>query len=291
MKKEAIYLPYPLFIPSSSEMLTYSKATQLRDLAYVYLVLAHGADDCLSNAELDAITNRLCVRWTDYDAISIREIVNEMLAVYMDDASPLETAARAMMALRSSLTPEQCQDTLQDLIAVAKADGVIMDTERGLLAGLAECWGIPLSEEALSAPRFAGHKNPPSWGFLHHLAFLYLVLAHGTDNELSEREISVMHARLKEWQRDLSEEQIRSVFASAMNRYSQGPDEAALSASIHAVKASLPETKRMAALHDLVQIANADGFFLDDEEDLINRLMTAWELSPYANYRDQVSKE
>ena len=125
---------------------------------------------------------------------------------------------------------------------------------------------------------------------LHELAFIYFVLAHGTDQELSGREVDVMVRKLQEWQPQLGEDQVRRVLASALARYGSRGREDALTAAISKVRTGLPTDQRMAALNDLVKIANADGVFLDDEEDLINRLLAEWEVDPYANYGQHGNK-
>jgi uncharacterized tellurite resistance protein B-like protein len=122
------------------------------------------------------------------------------------------------------------------------------------------------------------------WSVLHDLAFIYLMLAQGTDRELSEAEIQIILRRLQEWKPTLGPDDVLAILHAAQARYSEGLDETALLASIVAVKEGLPERQRMAALGDLIQIANADGVFLDNEEDLINNLMTAWDVDPYATY-------
>ena len=255
---------------------------QLRNLALLYLAMAHGTDQYLGDNELHRLTERLQQRFPDRDPEEIREVVLEALSVYLEADDTLETATYAMMSLRSDLSPEQCESVLEDLMQVAEADGIILGNERGLLASLAECWGVLLTPE--QQRRTVRPRDVEPWTMLHHLAFIYLMLAHGTDNELSEQEVQVMHKKLQEWEPGRSGEALHRVVAAAKERYAEGPDEGTWQASVQAVKAALPEDQRMAVLNDLVKIANADGYFLDDEEDMINTLMHAWELGAHSSY-------
>jgi len=129
------------------------------------------------------------------------------------------------------------------------------------------------------------------WSVLHDLAYIFLVLAHGTDDDLNETEVQVMLNKLQEWRPLDAPADMQSVLATAGDAYSMGEDGQRLKQSIDSVRESLPREQRMAALNDLVKIANADGVFLDNEEDLINHLLSAWDVDPYANYGPHGSKE
>ena len=133
-------------------------------------------------------------------------------------------------------------------------------------------------------------KPASDWGVLHNLAYIFLVLAHGTDDDLTESEVQVMMNKLQEWRPQDARADLRSIFEVVSEVYSEGADEKRLKGAIDAVRELLPREQRMAAMNDLVKIANADGVFLDDEEDLINYLMTAWNVEPYANYGSHGSK-
>ncbi|ARA91850.1 MAG: hypothetical protein D6685_00160 [Bacteroidetes bacterium] len=252
----------------------------LRQLAYLYLVLAHGSDDYLTSAELDVIVERLGARRPDLDPAEVQDIVTEALAAYLDAEEPHRPALEAVIALRDHLTPAQRRAVLEDLVQIARADGLVLDDERALLLRLASHWDINLDE--YMPPRLLTEGSRGDWGVLHHLAYLYLVLAYGTDHTLSPDEIRVMLARLRARQPRLAEEEVRAILSTAMEQYARGPTEERILAAVTAVRDGLPEAQRQAALDDLVQIANADGVFLDDEEDLINYLTEAWGVSAFA---------
>ncbi len=261
--------------------------SQLRSLAFLYLAMGHGTDNYLSGAELEAITDRLHGRYPGLDRAAVQDVVGEAMAVYMESEDFVGTAMDMITSLRDSLRSRQRKAVLDDLLAVAEADGVVLKNERLLLTSLAESWGF----EIASPDENGVEQKQATWNVLHHLALIYLILAHGTDNELSEQERNVMLRKLMEWEPGYSEDEIREILKTALDQYEQGISEEQFSASIHAVRKDMPANKRMAALNDLVKIANADGVFLDREEDLINQLLVAWEIEPYANYGKHGSKE
>lgn len=264
---------------------------QLRDLALLYLNMAHRADDYLSDAELESVMEKLQARNIAQGRANVQEIVMEMLDLYTgaDDAEAL--ASRSILSLRDCLTPMEKTAVLDDLRHIAGADGIMLRDERGLLTLLAEQWGVELDREHVEQNVRPEPEEGEHWGVLHDLAYIYLVLAYDTDYELSGQEIQVMLRKLQEWLPQYTEQQVRTVLNAAMECYASGPDEEVLGQAIEAVKEHLPRDKRMAALHDLIQIANADGVFLDNEEDMINNLLLAWEVDPYANYGKHGAKE
>ncbi|HET6567869.1 MAG TPA: TerB family tellurite resistance protein [Rhodothermales bacterium] len=266
-------------------------ANQLRSLAFLYLAMGHGTDNYLSGAELEAITDRLHARYPGHDRAAVQDVVGEAMAVYMESEDVVDTATELIVALKDSLSEEQRRAVLRDVLAVAEADGVVLQNERGLLTTLAASWGMDLEGgEALgvSAVEDLGRSG---WSVLHHLALIYLVLAHGTDSELSDSERSVMLRQLREWAPKRSEDEMRAILSTALEQYGRGVSEEQFADSVYAVREGMPESMRMAALNDLVKIANADGVFLDREEDLINQLLAAWQVRPYASYGRHGSKE
>lgn len=258
--------------------------TQLRRLAFLYLTMAHRSDDYLSDSELESVTRMLCTR----GGLDSRDAVQTVLMEALDDyVGASEKAAEARLiaeALNEALTQEQKKCILDDLKEVAEADGVLLRNERGMLRALANAWDI---DGNIRAPQ----PRDGTWGVVHDLAYIFLVLAHSTDNDLSDTEMQVMYNKLREWEPSVPPDEVERVLQEAMSRYAEGQDDERLDAAIESVRNVLPREQRMAALNDLVKIANADGVFLDDEEDLINHLLTAWEVDPYANYGPHGSKD
>lgn len=256
---------------------------RLRRLAVLYLSMAHRSDDILTDARLESVTRRLIGRSGGRGRDAVQSIVMEVLRHFAEGETPDDAVQRSARELRECLTTDEREDVLNDLAEIARADGVVLEHERRILRSLADVWGIALEEDV--AP---GNDEP--WGVLHDLAYIYLVLAHGTDQDLSETEVQVMLNKLREWQPEAPTDDVRRMLRLAMTEYSQGPDEARLEKAIASVRSAMPREQRMAALNDLVKIANADGVFLDDEEDLINRLQTEWDVDPSANYEPHSDK-
>lgn len=271
-------------------MMSATRPAYLPDLAFLYLAVAYGADDYLSDAELGAIIEMLQRRWPEIGQTELQSIVAKALARQMDAGDVGEALDQAAEALEEELTLDEQEAVLADLRDVAEADGVVLHRERMLLHRLADRW--EMDRPVLPSPGLdveAHHEG--TWSILHDLAFLYLVLAHSTDDELTVTEVQVILSKLQEWQPELSREQVQTVLDEAVDRYATGPDHEALRASVRALGELLPEEQRMAALNDLVQIANADGIFLDNEEDMINELMDAWEVAAFSSRGNEGTKD
>lgn len=255
----------------------------LQRLAFLYLAIAHRSDDYLSDAELESVTRMLTARSEADDRAEIQPLVMDTLETYMHTEDVDEAMRAAAEDLVDVLSPDAKAAVLDDMKTIAKADGVLLSNEQGMLDAVARVWNVnaPALEERTST----------GWGVLHDLAYIYLVLAHGTDNDLTETEVQVMTNKLQEWQTVDASVEMRSVLASAMDVYALGEDAERLKRSIQSIRTALPRQKRMAAMNDLVKIANADGVFLDDEEDLINHLLTEWDVDPFANYGSHGSKD
>lgn len=249
----------------------------LSQLALLYVTMAQSDDDELSPAELDAVIDTLHSRHFSLDRSDIQQVALDILEMHLDHKD-LEYAVQEVIgALKEQLSSRQKQAVLSDLVHVAQSDGVVLDGEWELLHTLTAAWNVRLPVDTVPPTvRTTGLPEATASRPLHDLAFLYLVLAHGTDSEFSDDERLLLLRKLREWQPSLSESQVTHVLEQAVDRYGRGADAEAVRAAVEAVKTALPPEQRMAALHDLTQIANADGVFLDSEEDLINELMAAW---------------
>lgn len=259
-------------------MLDADQRALLHQQAFLYLALAHGADGYLSDVELRAVVQRLADRRPGLPFAAVQDVVMEALDAYTRADDPFGQATRHVEALRRRLGPAERAALVEDLQAIAQADGLVMQREEGLLHRLAHAWEVPLA--APVRPLAADD----SWGVLHDLAFIYLVLAYGTDQDLDAGETHVILQRLREWHPGMQPREVEALLDLARARYAQGAQLDQLQRSIEAVRVHLPAEQRQAVLDDLVHIANADGVFLDSEEDLINELLVAWGLDPSAAY-------
>lgn len=246
---------------------------RLTDLARLYLTMAQSGDGDFSYAEREAVVDNLHRHYPRLDRAEVQNVVLEVLTAYSGGGALHTDAEKALHSLRDDLSAAQQQAVLQDLVRIARADGVVLGGERVLLTAVAECWHLPLPKEAHEAPP---SDTPDDADALHHLAFLNLVLAHAPDHDFSDDERLLILKNLRRWRPDLDDRQVRAVFDQALERYAHGATPERLDESVEAVRLALSPEARRAALADLTQIANADGIFLDSEEDFLNTLTAAW---------------
>lgn len=254
-----------------------SESNRLRKLAFLYIAMARCSSDYLSDEAVERLTDMLHARSGGAGRADVETVLMEALNDYESTGDEASAARGMAEELYDVLTVEQRQNVLEDLHDVAELDGLIQKNEQGMLQALATTWGIERDPRKPDPER-------TSWGVLHDLAYIFLVLAHSTDDELSDTELEVMFNKLREWEPAVHPDDVERVLEQAMGVYSQGRDSERLESAIRSVRQRLPREQRMAALNDLVKIANADGVFLDDEEDLINHLLSEWDVDPYANY-------
>ncbi len=247
--------------------------TREHDLGLVYLSLAYGTDRELSDYELATITDVLQAWREDFPPDEVQEVVMEAVTAYLENGSGSEVL-RAVDDLRTQLSPGERRQALKDVMRIAEADGVLLSSERSLISSLASKWDIKADGLELLAHVTAEEK--PSWTLLHDVGLMYFVMAHSTDNSLSEAEIEVMIARLLDWQPELSEEKARKVLREVLAFYSQEPDRDALQESVNIIREMLPSVQRLALIDDLVHIAEADGPMDENKQRLLASLSKAW---------------
>ncbi len=112
---------------------------------------------------------------------------------------------------------------------------------------------------------------------LHHLALIYIALAHSTDEQLSEEEVNAIAERLRGWQH-IKTETVLAALKKALDEYTQDGAEKQVLRSIDAVREALPIEQRRLILDDLMEIAMADDRFLFRESSFIGNLAQVWEL-------------
>ncbi|MCH8961041.1 MAG: TerB family tellurite resistance protein [Bacteroidetes bacterium] len=261
-----------------------ANVSPLHELTLLYLAMAQGADDDLSYAERETVTDTLHDRYAYLDRAEVQNVVLETLTAH-DEHALKDVARQVVDTLDRMLSDEEKKSVLEDLVRIAEADGVVLDRERRLLGTIAANWDVAVPPTAAEWPD--AERDVASWSTLHHLAFIYFVLAHAPDSEFSAAERLLILRKLQEWEPSLDDDAVRAVMEHAMDRYARGPDPAMLAASIEAVKNALPAAQRKAALNDLIQIANVDGVFLDSEEDLLNDLVAAWGLDAFTDYGEE----
>ncbi len=249
--------------------------TRAHDLALVFLALAYGADEELSDEELATITDVLQGWREQFPADEVQEVVMEALAVYLEDEDDREVL-RSIDALKAQLTPDERRRALEDLVRIAEADGVLLSTEQNLINRLADAWEIRGDGKRLIEQTTVSLEDEPAWSLLHDMGLMYLIVAHSSDNKISEGEIAAMIERLSDWQPELAKEEVRRVLREALAFYSEGPEPEALQGSVHTIRKMLPIVHRLVLLDDLAYIAQADGPISALEQEMLENLSQAW---------------
>ncbi len=249
--------------------------TRTHDLALVYVALAYGTDNKLSDEEVETIIGTL-QKWEEkLTRENVQEIVLEAIAIYMQENASIEVT-RTIRTLNQSLSEDERREALADVVHIAEADGVLLSSESSLISSLAEIWGVKADAQALLEKTSATVADDPSWSLLHDMSLVCIVLAHSTDNDLANSEIEAILERLHRWQPDLTDDALRHVVSEALNYYSSQPDQESLAASVKAIKNTLPPIQRIAFLDDLTHIAHADGVVNENEKNMIISLSSAW---------------
>lgn len=257
------------------------RADRLQELALLYLIAASRAGWPVGDGRLEAVIDQLQARCPTVPPDQLRALVLEAFDSLLAAQDPNALLATTLETIEPYLSQAQRQAVLHDLLRIVEADGIIMESERQLLDGVARRWRLEPPYERLRM--FDPDQEDVPEGLIH-LALLYLVLAHGVDHELTRQERQIIVRKLRAWRPDLTELQLAAVLQQAIDRYAEGLTDAELRAAAEAVKMALTPEQRLTAFHDLVQIANADGTFLDTEEDLLNELVDLWELGPHVHF-------
>ncbi len=125
----------------------HNSVTLLRHLALLYLGLAQGADDDLDAAETRAIASRLRHWLPGKDPALIDHVIRDVSMTHREELSP-EHLREAVEDLGAHLDEDALQTILHDLTEIARADGVVLQTEEEFIQRVAQSWRL----EAGGAP-------------------------------------------------------------------------------------------------------------------------------------------
>ena len=113
---------------------------QLRDLALLYLSLAHGADEDLDPEEVRAISVKLRDWQPDRSPAYIDHVIREATLSYLNQRD--RDRLRDLVAGLGEALPEAFREqVLRDLVTIAEADGVVAEAERVFIREIADAWG------------------------------------------------------------------------------------------------------------------------------------------------------
>lgn len=259
--------------------------TTPHNLALIYIALAYGTDHDLQEEEMTVLTAALR-EWTAMpDDAHVQEVVMEAATAFLEGDARAEVR-RAIRQLGEELSSVERRRALRDVMEIAEADGVLLEREQGLIHILADAWSLKqLSEELIEDTSAAVQREGEDWGLIHELAFLYIVVAHSANNDLSSAEIDVILERLHEWQPQRSEEEMRDVLRRSLQVYADEPAQSLIQESVEALKDVLPVVQRLTVLDDLNTVAHAEGGLTRTERELIMHLARAWDVNIRLNGR------
>jgi uncharacterized tellurite resistance protein B-like protein len=125
-------------------LLTSESWTSIHDMALLFLSLTHGTDAQLDDEEAKLQSKHLSKWFPRAEEAVIEQTMNEVMLTYMADTRDqmVETAAES---LRQSLSESQRLGVLNDLAALATADGQVAATEAAYIQRLASYWNVRIS--------------------------------------------------------------------------------------------------------------------------------------------------
>jgi len=249
--------------------------THAHDLALVFLALAYSTDANLSDEEVDSISAALLKWRPGAESADIHEIVLESASVFFESDAEKEVV-QSVRSLGEALNIEQRREVLEDAMKIAEADGVLLNAEQNILSILASAWDIKATKDRLIDETTVRLEGDPEWSVMHDISLMYIIMAHATDGELSDREITEILTRLGGWEPDLAEEQLRAIVRTALQYYGQNPGKEDLQDSVKAIKDALPRAQRLIVIDDLICIARADGTVKEGEREVVESLSSAW---------------
>ncbi len=251
----------------------------LRDLALIYIALAHGTDQKLDDAEMDIIVRRLQDVQAGVSQGTVLRAVKEALDDYTQDDAR-RRVDEAVQRLRVAVPQSLRRRIVRDLTEIGKADNKFLYEEAQYIGELVEAWKVNLTDLVAKSAATWSVLGPGAedegWTPVHDLVLIYVTLAHRTDQTLSRVEVEAITEKIGEWLPNADEETVRRVLHDVMRVY-QDERERTFDEAVEAVKATVPAYQREAILDDLCYIANADGVLLVEERVMIEKLAEAWD--------------
>ncbi len=119
------------------------KWTSLHDMALLFLSLTHGTDADLDEREAEQQAQHLSKWFPRAEPDVILQTLDEVMLTYAGPSRDqmVETAAES---LRQSLSENQRLGVLNDLAALASADGTIVTAEAAYIQQLATYWNVQI---------------------------------------------------------------------------------------------------------------------------------------------------
>lgn len=115
----------------------------IRQMALIYVVVAHSTDNELSPSEIEAIVERVREWDASLDDEAARDVLRDALAFYAQEPDE-DVLGQTIMTIKNSLAPMRRLILLDDLYYIAHADGSFKENEREMITSLADAWGLSI---------------------------------------------------------------------------------------------------------------------------------------------------
>ncbi len=253
----------------------------LRDLALLYIALAHSTDQDLSEPEVQTISARLRAWQTQATEETVLSAIKDALEDYTHERAHAEVE-RAVKRVRDELDGTLRQKIVVDLTEIALSDDKFLYAEGSFIGELARAWDVHVTDEdARPWSVLNGNGNDadhPGWSPVHDLALIYFEIVHGTDDDVRESEVDAVVKKIREWLPDADDSGVLKVVHEAMHAYVQRPDKRLFEDSVNSLRKVVPAHQRSALLADLHFVARADGSISEKEQAMIDKLAAAWDI-------------
>jgi uncharacterized tellurite resistance protein B-like protein len=252
----------------------------LRDLALLYIALAHGTDQELDAVEMDVIAECLQDIQAGVGQGTVLSAIKEALDAYMQDDVQVRID-EAISHLRDAVPPSLRARIIKDLTDIGKADDAFLYAEAAFIGELAEAWKRDAADDEAGSDEawsiFIAEYGDAGWTPIHDLTLIYVTLAHRTDGILHRLEVEAILEKIGEWMPGAHPDRLRAVVHEVLRAYEEEPEGRTLADAVEALREAVPVYQSAAVLADLQYIAQADGVLLVEERVMIEKLMQAWE--------------
>jgi uncharacterized tellurite resistance protein B-like protein len=113
----------------------------IHELAFLYIVVAHSANNDLASEEIDVIVDRLHEWQPELSREDVRDAIRRSIQVYAEEPEQ-SLIQESVETLKEALPIVQRLTVLDDLNTVAHADGSLTQNERELIMYLAQAWDV-----------------------------------------------------------------------------------------------------------------------------------------------------
>lgn len=121
--------------------------TLLHDIALLAIAIAHGSEGGIARDEIGRMIERLGGWRSDLDPDDLQGVIRTALEVF-SEVDLVEVLQQCAVSVRERLPHALRLIVLDDLIAVAEADGTMNDYEADMIGSLAQAWQLGIRVQA-----------------------------------------------------------------------------------------------------------------------------------------------